>query len=153
MSLIQFPQNYVKLVTKYLTFLRNFRRNILRNFLGKTLKKFSGISWETNQEKFSGISRNLSNMGPISENFLRISEESVTRTCSPEISRKFPQRKSPKLETFCYLGTFTVLCYSSLNFFTKIVRVPKRSLKLFSEVNMFHYFGSPQIIFFFKMIV
>ena len=131
MSLIQFPQNYVKLVTKYLTFLRNFRRNILRNFLGKTLKKFSGISWETNQEKFSGISRNLvinlwspknlSNLGPISENFLRISEESVTRTCSPEISRKFPQRKSPKLETFCYLGTFTVLCYSSLNLFTKIV--------------------------------
>ena len=86
MSFMQFLEKSVKLGTKSLVFLRNFRRNIP--------EKFSGIFWGKIHEKFSGIPRDYvfyvvpRKIRKIRDQVLSISQE-FPKKYSGEILRNF----------------------------------------------------------------
>ena len=73
------------------------------NFLEIITKKFSKSSWECDLKLWSPI--DILNFVPIPKNFLRISKESATRTCTREIPNKFFKiEQLGKIPHFCYMG-------------------------------------------------
>ena len=79
MSFMQFLEKSVKLGTKSLVFLRNFRRNIP--------EKFSGISWGKIPEKFSGIPRDYV-LYEVPQKIRKIRDQVLS------ISQEFPEKFS-----------------------------------------------------------